>query len=94
MAWSDRGGHPSDPQAVRCKMVDRSEKNRHHVVSAVVLAFGLLSTLAARLLRDFLPEPFGVPVWAQLLVVTLIIVPLRALFTELGIRRSRTPRRD
>jgi type IV secretory pathway TrbD component len=66
-----------------------SDKAKHHFVSAVVLVIGLLFALILGVCDRFLPRPFGVGLWFIELITVLAIVPLRVVFTELGIRRSR-----
>lgn len=69
-------------------MVDRSETNKHHAVSATVLFIGLLASLELYLMRDGLPAPFGVGLWTWVLGSVVAIVVLRALMTESGVRRK------
>jgi len=69
-------------------MVDRSEKNGHHAVTATVLFIGLLASLELYLMRDGLPVPFGVGLWLWVLGSVVAIVVLRALVIESGIRRK------
>ncbi|MDZ4817932.1 MAG: hypothetical protein SGJ20_03060, partial [Planctomycetota bacterium] len=67
---------------------DRTEKNGHHLATAVIalVCFGLGTAVS---LVPAMNHPI---LWITITIMGLFILPVRVIITELGIRRCRTDR--
>jgi H+/gluconate symporter-like permease len=67
----------------RSPKADRSEKNKRHLVTAVVAVFCLASVAVCSLL----PAAYQPIAWFSAGIMMLLVLPVRVIFTELGLRR-------